>query len=183
MVYRTLEPRAESAYDHVVAEIRRVSRTVKGGRRFRFRAAVMIGDRHGHVGFALQKGKDVQAAVEKARVAARKSLVRIMLQGSTIPYAVRAHYGGAGVLLKPAPPGAGVIAGGPIRALASLAGIQDLSSKCIGSRNKVNVIRAALKALGQLHGRESSSGERAAGLQESLEHAHTLKENEGGGKP
>lgn len=150
MVFRTLEPRAEAAYDHVVVEIRRVSRTVKGGRRFRFRAAVLIGDRHGRVGFALQKGKDVQAAVEKARVAARKRLVNITLQGTTISYAVRAYYGGAGVLLKPAPSGAGVIAGGPIRALASLAGIQDLSSKIIGSHNKVNVIRAVLKALASL---------------------------------
>lgn len=150
MVLRTIEPKTESAYDHVVADIRRVSRTVKGGRRFRFRAAVLVGDRHGRVGFGLQKGKDVQAAVRKAQAAAGKHVVRIPRYGVTIPYVVRARFRGAEVLLKPAPAGTGVIAGGPIRALASLAGIQDLSSKILGSHNTVNVTRAALKALASL---------------------------------
>lgn len=157
MVLRTLSPTSEAAYDHVVADLRRVSRTVKGGRRFRFRAAVIIGDRNGRVGFALQKGKDVQAAVQKAQAAARKRLVVIPRQGVTIPHEVRAHFRGAQVLLKPAPPGAGIIAGGPIRALASLAGIQDLSSKIMGSHNKVNVVRAALQALSTLKAREGKT--------------------------
>lgn len=150
MVLRTLEPTAEAAVDHVVADLRRVSRTVKGGRRFRFRAAVVVGDRQGRVGFALQKGKDVQAAVEKSQRAARKHLVSVVREGMTIPHEVRARFRGAEVLLKPAPPGAGVIAGGPIRAIADLAGIHDLSSKIMGSHNKVNVVRATLKALSTL---------------------------------
>lgn len=150
MVFRTLEPTGESAYDHAVADLRRVSRTVKGGRRFRFRASVVIGDKNGHIGFAIQKGKDVQGAIEKAVKAARKHLIPIERSGGTISHEVRAHYRGAVVLLKPAPPGAGVIAGGPLRSLAALAGIQDLSAKIMGSHNKVNVTRAALKALASL---------------------------------
>lgn len=138
---------APGSSDHQVVEIRRVSRTVKGGRRFRFRAAVVVGDRNGRVGFGLRKGKDVRDAVEKARAAAEKSKIEIPRRERTIPHEVRAHYRGADVLLKPAPPGAGIIAGGVVRAVAALAGIQDLSSKIMGSHNKVNVTRAVLKAL------------------------------------
>lgn len=150
MALKTFEIASGADYDHTVIDIRRVSRTVKGGRRFRFRAAVVVGDRKGRVGFALQKGKDVQAAVQKAETAAKKTVQRVLLHGGTIPHVVQARYRGAEVLLKPAPSGTGIIAGGPVRALAALAGIQDLSSKLIGSRNKVNVIRAALKAFSSL---------------------------------
>lgn len=150
MVLRTLTPQETSAVDHVVADLRRVSRTVKGGRRFRFRAAVVVGDKNGHVGFALQKGKDVQAAVQKAQTAARKRMVAVTRSGATIPHLVTASYRGARVLLKPAPAGTGIIAGGPLRPLFSLAGIRDVSSKIMGSHNKVNVTRAALKALALL---------------------------------
>lgn len=150
MVLRTLEPVGEAAYDHIVADVRRVSRTVKGGRRFRFRAAVIVGDKNGHVGFAIQKGKDISNAVEKATAAARKRIVAVVREKRSIPHVIRGNFRGAIVLLKPAPPGAGVIAGGPIRALASLAGIQDISGKIMGSHNKVNVTRAALRALASL---------------------------------
>lgn len=150
MAYRTFESASESAFDHAVVDVRRVSRTVKGGRRFRFRAAVVVGDKQGHVGFGLQKGKDAQSAVQKAQVAARKQLQQIPRHGTTIPHTVKARYRGAEVLLKPAPSGTGIIAGGPLRSLASLAGIHDLSSKLLGSRNKVNVIRAALRAFSVL---------------------------------
>ncbi|TSC72996.1 MAG: small subunit ribosomal protein S5 [Parcubacteria group bacterium Gr01-1014_38] len=146
MALRTFEVSGESALDHAVVDLRRVSRTVKGGRRFRFRAAVVVGDKKGQVGFALQKGKDAQSAIQKAQTAARKHLRSVLRRGSTIPHAVKARYRGAEVLLKPAPSGTGIIAGGPLRSLASLAGIQDLSSKLLGSRNKVNVVRAALLA-------------------------------------
>jgi small subunit ribosomal protein S5 len=133
-----------------VLHINRIAKVVKGGRRFRFRAAVIVGDKQRHVGFAIQKGKDVQAAIEKAVAAARKRLTTVVRDRGTIPHEIRAHYRGADVLLKPAPPGAGIIAGGPLRALASLAGIVDLSAKIMGSHNKVNVTRAALKALTSL---------------------------------
>lgn len=146
MAFRTFETRGESAIDHAVVDVRRVSRTMKGGRRFRFRAAVVVGDKQGQIGFGIQKGKDAQSAIQKAQAAARKRLQRIPRHGSTIPHTVKARYRGAEVLLKPAPSGTGIIAGGPLRSLASLAGIHDLSSKLLGSRNKVNVIRAALRA-------------------------------------
>lgn len=147
MVLRTLEPQGDQAYDHAVVEVRRVSRTVKGGRRFRFRAAVLLGDKQGHVGFGIEKGRDVSAAITKAQAAARKHVVEIPRRGGSIAHQVRGAYRGAEVLLKPAPPGTGVIAGGPIRALAALAGIADLSSKSFRSRNKLNVMQAALRAL------------------------------------
>lgn len=151
MALTTLEARAtESALDHAVVDVRRVSRTVKGGRRFRFRATVLVGDRKGRVGLGVEKGKDVQAAVAKAKAAAGKRLVVIPLRGTTIPHAVRGTYGGALVLLKPAPAGAGIIAGGLVRSFVSLIGISDLSSKIMGSHNKLNVTKAALRALQSL---------------------------------
>lgn len=140
----------EGEFDHTVVDIRRVARTVKGGRRFRFRALVLVGDRRGRVGLGVEKGRDVQSAVAKSQTSARKHIVRIPLQGGTIPHEVRGSYGGARVLLKPAPPGAGIIAGSAIRQLASLCGITDISSKLLGSRNKLNAIRAALEALDSL---------------------------------
>ena len=139
-----------SPFDHSVVDIRRVSRTVKGGRRFRFRAIVLVGDKKGRVGLGVNKGKDVQAAIMKAQAAAGKSLVTVSLRGTSIPHTVRGTYGGACVLLKPAPQGAGIIAGGAVRMLAAIAGINDLSSKIMGSHNKLNVTKAALRALQSL---------------------------------
>lgn len=151
MALTTLEPfGAEGGYDHVVVEIRRVSRTVKGGRRFRFRAIVVVGDKKGRIGLGLKKGKDVQAAVTKAQGAAGKHLIVISLHGGTIPHMVRSSYGGSEVLLKPAPAGTGIMAGSAVRAIAVLAGIRDLSSKLQGSRNKLNATKAMLKALQSL---------------------------------
>ncbi len=157
MAFTTLRSSTlDSGFDHVVIEIRRVSRTVKGGRRFRFRAAVVIGDRQGRVGLGVEKGKDVQAAVAKAQAAARRHVRAVSLREGTIPHAVKASYGGADVLLKPAPAGAGIIAGSVVRSLAGLAGIRDLSSKLMGSRNKLNATKAALRALSAL--KAASSG-------------------------
>ncbi|MDP3685753.1 MAG: 30S ribosomal protein S5 [bacterium] len=157
MALRTFEVSGDSALDHAVVDLRRVSRTMKGGRRFRFRAAVVVGDKKGQVGFALQKGKDAQSAIQKAQTAARKHLRSIPRSGRTISHVVKARYRGAEVLLKPAPSGTGIIAGGPLRSLVSLAGIQDVSSKLLGSRNKVNVVRAALEALASLKPSEKTS--------------------------
>lgn len=157
MVLHAIVATGDQAFDHAVVDVRRVSRTVKGGRRFRFRATVLVGDKNGLVGLGLGKGKDVPGAINKAQVAARKELVRVARRGGTIPHSVIGRYGGAQVLLKPAPAGAGIIAGGPIRFLASLSGVQDLSSKSFGSRNKVNVTRAALKAFASLKSVQSSN--------------------------
>ena len=168
MALRTFEISGESALSHAVVDLRRVSRTVKGGRRFRFRAAVVVGDKKGRVGFALQKGKDAQAAIQKAQTAAQKHLRSIPRRGSTISHVVKARYRGAEVLLKPAPSGTGIIAGGAVRSLVSLAGIQDVSSKLLGSRNKVNVVRAVLRALASLKPTREGAGNSEQGTADRI---------------
>lgn len=139
-------------YDHEVLEISRVVRVVKGGRRFRFRASVVVGDRSGTVGFGIGKSRDVQQAIQKAQEQATKSVIRIGLVEGTISEAVTARYKGADVLLKPAKPGTGIIAGGTVRTVADLAGIRDLVSKRFGSSNRISNARATLKALASLTG-------------------------------
>jgi small subunit ribosomal protein S5 len=134
-------------YDHEVLDIARVVRVVKGGRRFSFRASVVAGDRAGKVGFGLGKSKDIQAAISKAYDQATKRMIKISLTDGSIPYERRAKFGGSRVMLKPAPKGTGLIAGGVVRTVADMAGIHDLVSKRLGSTNKVNLARATLAAL------------------------------------
>lgn len=132
--------------------MRRVARVVKGGRRFSFRATVVIGNRRGKVGIGIAKGADVKRAVEKAVHHAKKNFVEVRTtKNGTIPYAVIAKYASAKVLLKPAPPGSGIIAGGPVRTVCSLAGIENISAKILGRTvNKLNNARATMEALKQL---------------------------------
>lgn len=147
----------ETNLDHRVIDIRRVVRVVKGGRRFRFRATVIVGDKQGTVGLGVAKGSDVQQAVMKAQEAARKHLVHVVLAGHTIPHMIQRRFRGAVILLKPAPQGSGIIAGGPIRSVALLAGIHDISSKMMGSHNPVNIVKASLAALHDLKPASSRS--------------------------
>ncbi len=137
----------DNQFAHEVLEISRVVRVVKGGRRFRFRASVVVGDRNGKLGFGISKSKDVQQAIQKAQAQAMKRLVTITIVDGTITEEVKAKYKGAEVLLKPARPGTGVIAGGIIRTVADLAGIKDLVSKRYGSVNRISNARATIKAL------------------------------------
>lgn len=137
-------------YDHQVLDIARVVRVVKGGRRFRFRASVIVGDRNGRVGFGIGKSRDVQQAIQKAQDQATKNVVSVTLKNGTIPHAVTAKFNGGVVYLKPARPGTGVIAGGTVRSVADLVGIKNLVSKALGSSNRVNNARAAIKALSQV---------------------------------
>lgn len=137
----------QSQYDHEVLDVARVVRVVKGGRRFRFRASVIVGDRSGKVGFGTGKSKDVQDAIQKAQGQAEKHLVTVPLVDGTIAHTVKADFKGATVTLRPARPGTGVIAGGVVRSVADLVGIQDLVSKVYGSPNKINNVMATLKAL------------------------------------
>ncbi len=137
-------------FDSKVVEIRRVARVVAGGKRMRFRALVVIGDKVGRVGIGLKKGSDVADAVGKATAAARKNLVPVPVVGGTIPHIIEFKYKAAKVLLKPARPGTGIIAGGPIRAVISLAGIKNITSKMLGSSNKVSNVRATYEALKKL---------------------------------
>lgn len=150
MAYTQQQSQDPNAFAHEVLEISRVVRVVKGGRRFRFRATVVVGDRAGKLGFGISKSRDVQQAITKAQAQAMKSIVSVPLVEGTIAREVRAKSKGAQVLLKPARPGTGVIAGGVIRIVADLAGIRDLVSKRYGSSNRISNARATIKALESL---------------------------------
>ena len=132
--------------------------TVKGGRRLRFKALVVVGDRKARVGVGVAKGRDVQQAIEKATNIAKKNLVTIPLVNETIPHDIEVKYGAARVMLKPAAPGTGIIAGGVVRAIIGTTGISNLVTKSLGSTNKVNIAYATVKALSQLKPREEWVG-------------------------
>src|SRR5690606_32923016 len=137
-------------FDEVVINIDRVARVVKGGRRFRFKALVVVGDGKKRVGVGVSKGADVQAAVTKATAVAKKNIMEVPIFNATIPHDAYAKVGGAKVLLKPAAPGTGIIAGGTVRAILNVTGINNVLSKSLGSTNKVNTAYATLEALTQL---------------------------------
>lgn len=140
-------------FEEEVIEIDRVTRVVKGGRRMRFRATVAIGDRKGRIGIGLGKANEVTAAIQKAIVQAKKSLIRVPIFNSTIPHDIKIKYKSARILMMPAGPGTGIIAGGPLRKLVGLAGIKNILSKCLGTNNKVANTQAAFKALSLLRQR------------------------------
>ena len=146
---RSGEVREKSEYDQKVLDLRRTARVVAGGRRFSFRAAVIVGNRMGKVGMGLGKGPDVASAVEKAVFQAKKNIIIVPLtDDKTIPHEVTAKYKAAKIILKPARQGRGLITGGPIRVIANLAGIKNLTAKILGRTvNKVNNAAATLQAL------------------------------------
>lgn len=131
-------------------DLARVTRVMAGGKRMRFRACIVAGDRKGRVGSGTAKGADVELAINKATTKAKKQLLTVPMKGTTIPHQVTAKYSAARVFLKPAPPGTGVKAGGAVRIVLDLVGIQDIIGKIMGSKNKINNVRATLLALSQL---------------------------------
>lgn len=139
--------REKPEFDQKLLNLARVTRVVKGGRRFRFRATLVIGNRKGKVGVGVAKGSDVSDAIQKAYNDAKKNMVEIKLDGGTITHDVRAKLGSAKVLLKPATEGQGVIAGGAVRAVVDLLGVRDIVSKSLGASNPLNVARVTVKAL------------------------------------
>ncbi len=143
-------PREEKIFNEYVISIDRVARVVKGGRRFRFKALVAVGDGKQRIGVGVSKGQDVQAAVAKATDKAKKSLITIPITKATIPHDVEAKVGGAKVLLMPAAPGTGIIAGGAVRSIMGLTGVTNLLGKALGSNNKANNAYATIEALRQL---------------------------------
>lgn len=148
-------PKERSEFEEVVVEVGRVTRVVKGGRRLRFRALVVVGDKKGRVGAAVAKGSEVQAAVQKATLAAKKALITVPLTEShSIPHEVTERYGASQVILKPAAVGTSVIAGGSVRAVVTLAGIENILSKSLGSSNKINVVMATMNALTRFKSKE-----------------------------
>lgn len=139
--------REKPEFEQKLLDLARVTRVVKGGRRFRFRATLVIGDRKGKVGVGVSKGSDVSDAIQKAYNDAKKSMISVKLSGNTIPHDISMKLGSAKVLLKPASQGRGVIAGGAVRAVVDLAGIRDIVSKSLGTSNKLNVARVTIEAL------------------------------------
>ncbi len=144
----------EKQYDERVIHVNRVARVVKGGRRFRFQALVVVGDRKGKVGVGVSKGADVTAAVSKATEVAKKQLVVVNLYKGTLPHEAEAKVGGAHILIKPASAGTGLIAGGVVRTVLEVAGISNVLSKSLGSTNKINTAYATLAALQSLTPRQ-----------------------------
>lgn len=140
-------PQEEKQFDERVMHIDRVARVVKGGRRFRFRALVVLGDHKGKVGIGISKGADVTTAIAKAVDVAKRNMVSVHLYNGTIPHEAEAKVSGARILVKPASPGTGLIAGGVVRTVLEVAGVTDALSKSLGSTNKINIAYATLAAM------------------------------------
>jgi small subunit ribosomal protein S5 len=158
----------EQEFDERVIEIARVAKVVKGGRRFSFRVTVVVGDNRGKVGVGVGKANAVPDAMRKASEKARRSMQQVSLFGSTIPHQVIGQVSGARVLLKPASPGTGVIAGGGVRAVLEAAGVSDILTKSLGSNNVLNVVLATMDALDQLKSPQEQAARRGKSVQDVL---------------
>ena len=157
---------AELDLQEKLVVLNRVSKTVKGGRIARFAALMVVGDGNGHVGFGLGKAAEVPDAIRKGIEDAKKNMIEVALNGSTIPHEILGQYGSGSVLLKPAAPGTGIIAGGAVRAVLELAGIRNIRSKCLRSNNPINVVKATFEGLKALRTAEQVAALRGLSVED-----------------
>ncbi len=160
--------RPEGHYEEITVHIRRTAKVVKGGRVFGFSALVVVGDKNGRVGVGKGNAKEVPDAIRKATEQARRSLVRIPLNGNTLHHEVIAHHGASKVFMKPASEGTGIIAGGAMRQVFEVLGVQNVLAKCFGSTNPLNVVRATIKALNKMRSPEYTADKRGKTVAEIL---------------
>lgn len=158
----------EPVFEEKLVKINRVTKVMKGGRRLNFTALVVVGDGKGQVGMGIGKAKEVAEAIRKGNAVARKNMISIITYKTTIPHETQAKFGSAEVLLKPAAPGTGVIAGSGVRAVIEVAGIKDILSKSLGNENATNVVKATMLALGQLRNPRQVVAERKAQVNEEV---------------
>ena len=163
-----IDPNTLGELESKVVTIKRVTKVVKGGRNMRFTALVVVGDKNGHVGFGLGKSLEIPEAIRKGEEAAKKNMITVNLSGTTIPHETIGASGAGRVLMKPAAPGTGVIAGGAVRAVVEAAGIKDIRTKCLRSNNPNNVVAAAFAGLKSMRGPETVARIRGKSVEEIL---------------
>ncbi len=168
MAYRDQPDKNEEGMQEKLIQVNRVAKVVKGGRIFSFTALTAVGDGNGRIGFGRGKAREVPLAIQKAMEAARRNMITVSLDGHTLQYPIKAKHGASKVHMQPASEGTGVIAGGAMRAILELAGVQNVLAKCYGSTNPVNVVRATFNGLRDMRSPEDIAGKRGKSVEEIL---------------